>query len=85
MFMELIGLIEGLLIPSCSTADGKPMGGWAQYSLSPTMTIWAAQSFDDYYRYTDDEEFLRNRAYPFFKEVGSAARIGSEICSYADL
>ena len=66
--------VEGLLIPSCSTADGKPMGGWAQYSLSPTMTIWAAQSFDDYYRYTDDEEFLRNRAYPFFKEVGSAVK-----------
>lgn len=64
--------VDGLLIPSCSTLDGKPMGGWAQYSLSPTMTIWAAQSFDEYYLYTGDAEFLKNRAYPFFKGVGRA-------------
>lgn len=64
--------VDGLLIPSCSTLDGKAMGGWAQYSLSPTMTIWAAQSFDEYYLYAGDEEFLKARAYPFFKEVGQA-------------
>ncbi len=66
--------VKGLLLPSCSTLDGKAMGGWAQYSLSPTMTIWAAQSFDEYYLYTDDEKFLINRAYPFFKEVGQAIK-----------
>lgn len=64
--------VDGLLIPSCSTLDGKAMGGWAQYSLSPTMTIWAAQSFDEYYLYAGDEDFLKARAYPFFKEVGQA-------------
>lgn len=66
--------VNGLLIPSCSTLDGKAMGGWAQYSLSPTMTIWAAQSFDEYYLYTGDEKFLKERAYPFFKETGSAIK-----------
>ena len=66
--------VEGILLPSCSTLDGKPMGGWAQYSLSPTMTIWAAQSFDEYYLYTGDEEFLKNRAYPFLRGVGKAIR-----------
>lgn len=64
--------VDGLLIPSCSTLDGKAMGGWAQYSLSPTMTIWAAQSFDEYYLYAGDEDFLKARAYPFFEEVGQA-------------
>ena len=64
--------VKGLLIPSCSTLDGKPMGGWAQYSLSPTMTIWAAQSFDEYYLYTGSEKFLRTRAYPFFKKTAQA-------------
>ena len=64
--------VDGLLIPSCSTLDGKAMGGWAQYSLSPTMTIWAAQSFDEYYRYTGNKSFLRTRAYPFFEAVGRA-------------
>ncbi len=66
--------VKGLLLPSCSTLDGKAMGGWAQYSLSPTMTIWAAQSFDEYYLYTGDEKFLKNRAYPFFKKVGQAIK-----------
>ena len=66
--------VDGLLIPSCSTLDGKAMGGWAQYSLSPTMTVWAAQSFDEYYLYTGDERFLKNRAYPFFKAVGTAIK-----------
>jgi len=31
--------VDGLIIPGVSTIDGKPMGGWAQYSLSPTMSI----------------------------------------------
>lgn len=66
--------VDGLLLPSCSTLDGKPMGGWAQYSLSPIMTVWAAQSFDEYYLYTDDKKFLKKRAYPFFKAVGTAIK-----------
>lgn len=66
--------VDGLLLPSCSTLDGKAMGGWGQYSLSPTMTIWAAQSFDEYYLYTADENFLKNKAYPFMKEVGIAIK-----------
>ena len=64
--------VDGLLIPSCSTLDGKAMGGWAQYSLSPTMTVWAAQSFDEFYLYAGGKDFLKERVYPFFKEVGQA-------------
>lgn len=64
--------VKGILLPSCSTFDGQPIGGWAHYAFSPTMTIWAAQSFDEYYLYTGDEKFLRKYAYPYFKEVGSA-------------
>jgi len=64
--------VDGLIIPGVSTIDGKPMGGWAQYSLSPTMSIWTAQSFDEYYLYTGDEEFLRERAFPFLAGVGKA-------------
>lgn len=64
--------VKGLLIPGVSTIDGKPMGGWAHYSLSPTMSIWTAQSFDEYWLYTGDMQFLKTRAYPFLKEVGEA-------------
>lgn len=66
--------VDGLLLPSCSSLDGKAMGGWAQYALSPTMTIWAAQSFDEYYLYTGDEEFLKTRAFPYFEEIGRAIK-----------
>ena len=64
--------VNGLLLPSSSSLNGVAMGGWMQYSFSPTMTIWAAQSFDEYYLYTGDEKFLKTRAYPFLKEVGKA-------------
>lgn len=64
--------VEGILLPSCSTLDGKPIGGWAHYAFSPTMTIWAAQSFDEYYLYTGDVAFLEEYAYPYFKEIGQA-------------
>ena len=66
--------VNGLMIPSCATIDGKAMGGWAHYSLSPTMSIWTAQSFDEYYLYTGDMNFLKSRAYPFFKGVGDAIK-----------
>ncbi len=64
--------VDGILLPSCSTIDGKPIGGWAHYAFSPTMTIWAAQSFDEYYLYTGDIAFLKKYAYPYFAEVGKA-------------
>lgn len=64
--------VKGLLLPSSSSLNGIPMGGWMQYSFSPTMTIWAAQSFAEYYAYTGDEKFLKTRAYPFLKDVAAA-------------
>lgn len=64
--------VKGLVVPTVSTIDGKPFGGWPQYSLSPTNAIWVAQSFDEYYLYTGDKKFLKTRAYPFFKELGDA-------------
>ena len=64
--------VDGYLIPSCSTIDGKPIGGWAMYSYAPIMTVWAIQSLDEYYLYTGDEKFLRSKAYPIFRDTGKA-------------
>ena len=66
--------VEGYLLSSAAALDGSAMGGWAQYSYDPTMTIWLAQSFDEYWLYTDDYEFLKTRAYPFFKGVYTAIK-----------
>ncbi len=57
--------VEGAAIPGVMALDGQPLGGWAQYSLSPTMGLWVSQSFHLHWKYTGDRAFLRERAYPF--------------------
>ena len=64
--------VDGYLLPSTSSLSGEPIGGWPMYSYSPTMTVWAIQGLDDYYLYTGDEKFLRNKLYPIFEETGKA-------------
>ena len=59
----------GLCLPSVMSIDGKPLGGWPMYSLSPVNQMWLCKAFDDYYRYTGDESFLKERAYPYFRET----------------
>ncbi len=34
-----------LNVPGVTTISGKPMGGWIQYSMSPTTAAWLAQHF----------------------------------------
>lgn len=60
---------EGLCLPAVMTIDGKALGGWPMYSLSPTNQIWLCRAFDDYYRYTGEVNFLKERAYPYFQET----------------
>jgi alpha-L-fucosidase 2 len=69
---RIYGLEEGAVIPGVMTIDGKPMGGWAMYSLSPTNGAWIAQSFYLHWQYTRDDRFLRERAYPFCSEIATA-------------
>ena len=64
--------VDGYICPAVSTLDGKPLGGWSMYALSPTMSIWLAKSFDDYFEFTGDKSFLREKGYPFFKGVCNA-------------
>ena len=37
--------MDGLNVPGVTTISGKPMGGWIQYSMSPTTSAWLAQHF----------------------------------------
>ena len=64
--------VDGLLISGTTDHEGHPLGGWQQYSYIPTSAIWVAHSFDEYYLYTGDEVFLKERAYPFLKEMADA-------------
>lgn len=60
---------SGINLPSVMTIDGKPLGGWSMYSLSPTNQIWLCQAFDQYWLYTGDREFLETKAYVYLKET----------------
>ena len=66
--------VAGAVVPGVMSLDGKPLGGWAQYSLSPIQGAWVAQSFYTHWRYTMDRAFLRDRAYPFMREIGQSLR-----------
>lgn len=61
----------GAAVPGVMAQDGQPLGGWAQYSLSPVMGAWVAQSFYLAWRYSMDPTFLRDRAYPFLADIGT--------------
>ncbi len=59
----------GLAVPGVTTLDGTEMGGWIQYSLSPTVSSWLAQHYYLQWRYSMDRDFLQHRAYPWVKDV----------------
>lgn len=59
----------GLAVPGVSTLDGTEMGGWIQYSLSPTVSAWLAHHYYLHWRYSMDRIFLKTRAYPWIKET----------------
>ncbi|HEY6976037.1 MAG TPA: DUF5703 domain-containing protein, partial [Chitinophagaceae bacterium] len=63
--------VEGLNVPGVVTLDGEPMGGWIQYSLSPTIGVWCAQHFYWQWKYSMDDMFLKNKAYPYIHDVAT--------------
>jgi alpha-L-fucosidase 2 len=64
----------GAAVPGVMSLAGQPLGGWGQYSLSPTMGAWNAHLFYLHWRHTGDRAFLRDRAYPFCNEIGVCLR-----------
>ncbi|MCG8307082.1 MAG: hypothetical protein MI975_06780 [Cytophagales bacterium] len=60
---------EGLAVPGVTTLTGEPMGGWIQYAFGPTVSGWLGQHFYLHWRYSMDREFLKEKAYPWIKEV----------------
>lgn len=62
----------GANVPGVMSLAGDPLTGWPQYSLSPTMAAWIGHIFYLHWRYTMDDQYLRNRAYPWCREVGQS-------------
>ena len=61
--------VLGLNVPGVTTITGKPMGGWIQYSMSPTTSTWLSQHFYWQWRYGMDKKYLIEKCIPYFDEV----------------
>lgn len=68
-FAETYFESPGINLPSVMTIDGKPLGGWPMYALSPTNQIWLCQAFDHYWLYTGNRDFLENKVYVYLQET----------------
>ncbi|WP_207492320.1 glycosyl hydrolase family 95 catalytic domain-containing protein [Aridibaculum aurantiacum] len=60
---------DGINVPGVSTLNGTEMGGWIQYALSPTVSGWLAHHYYLQWKYSNDKKFLKDKAYPWFREV----------------
>ena len=61
--------MDGLNVPGVTTISGKPMGGWIQYSMSPTTSAWLAQHFYWQWQYSMNKNFLVEKALPYINDV----------------
>jgi alpha-L-fucosidase 2 len=50
------------------------LGGYATVAVQPTDGAWIGYLFYQHWRYTMDEAFLRERAYPWCSEIGECLR-----------
>lgn len=57
------------MCPCIATLTGQPIGGWSPYSHSPTTAGWLSYHFYQQWKYGMDSQFLKERAYPWVKEV----------------
>lgn len=61
----------GINVPGVCTLLGEPMGGWVQYSCSPTVAAWLSQHFYLHWKYSQDKAWLAQKGYPYLKEVAT--------------
>ena len=59
---------DGLCIPGFIGGDGTWLVTDSRVFLWPGTTAWVAQHFWWHYLYSGDEEYLREKAYPFLRE-----------------
>ena len=66
----LVGIDDGLALAHAVDDRGYACGGIsAGSSIDQAVSGWTAQLYWLYYRYTLDEDFLRDRAFPFMRGV----------------
>lgn len=63
--------VEGMNVPGVTTLEGEPMGGWIQYSFGQSVASWLSHHFYLHWKYSMDREFLKEKAYPWIKDVAT--------------
>ncbi|MHC4443733.1 MAG: glycosyl hydrolase family 95 catalytic domain-containing protein [Planctomycetota bacterium] len=61
--------MPGLNVPLCGDLNSNPIGGYHMYTHSCTCSAWLAHHFYLHWRYSADRDFLRDRAYPYLRDV----------------
>lgn len=70
-FTERFFGVDGLAVPGVTALDGSYLGGWVQYSCSPTTAAWLAQHYYLQWRYSMDRDLLTDRVFPWFDDVNT--------------
>ena len=63
--------MPGLNVPMTCDLENSPMGGWRQYTMSSTTGAWLSHHFYLHWKYSGDQTFLAERAYPYLSEVST--------------
>lgn len=71
-----LGIEDGLMLPHAVDDRGTCMGGFWTGSVDHGCTAWMADLMCQYWRYSGDEAFLRDTAYPF---MAGAMRVYEEM------
>lgn len=66
---NFVGIEDGLMLPHATDDRGFGMGGFWPGHIDHSCTAWIAQLMWLYWRYTGNEEFLRETLYPFMDGV----------------
>ena len=61
--------VDGLNVPMTADIANRQIGGWRQYTHSVSTSAWLAHHFCQHWRYSQDRQFLADRAYPYLNAV----------------
>lgn len=60
--------MPGLNVPMTGDLNNSQIGGWRQYTHSATTAAWLAHHFYLHWKFSGDDTFLRDRAYPYLRD-----------------
>ncbi len=63
--------LPGLNVPMTADLEQNQIGGWHQYTHSATTAAWLGHHFYLQWRYSMDQQFLKERLYPWLRDTAT--------------